>query len=183
MTLLNKWEAQGNVLFRYRGSLPVLIILPALYLMYRKPEDLMPFGIFFGPVLCYLISLAGLLIRCYTVGYSARNTSGRNTAEGQIADVVNTTGIYSICRHPLYIGNFLMWLGIALLTAHVWFILFFVALYILYYERIMFAEERYLEKKFGIQYTQWADHTPAIFPHFQRWQPNRNSFSLKKVWS
>ena len=34
-----------------------------------------------------------------------KNTSGRNTHD-QVADSLNTSGIYSIVRHPLYVGNF-----------------------------------------------------------------------------
>ena len=55
------------------------------------------------------VSLLGEAIRIFTVGYAPRNTSGRNTITGQIADELNVTGIYSQLRHPLYLGNFLMW--------------------------------------------------------------------------
>ena len=54
------------------------------------------------------VSLLGEAIRIITVGHAPRNTSGRNTTEGQVADVINTSGIYSIIRHPLYVGNFLL---------------------------------------------------------------------------
>ena len=79
-----------------------------------------------------------------------------------MADSLNTTGIYSLVRHPLYLGNFLMWLGVSLLTCHAGFILLFVLAYWLYYERIMFAEEQFLRRKFGKRYLTWANRTPAI---------------------
>jgi len=82
----------------------------------------------------------GLFIRAYAVGHTPANTSGRNTKE-QLADELNTTGIYSMVRHPLYLGNFFMWLGAAVLTKNGWFIVAFILLYWIYYERIMFAEE------------------------------------------
>ncbi|NLL27934.1 MAG: DUF1295 domain-containing protein [Bacteroidales bacterium] len=40
-----------------------------------------------------------------------KGISGKNT-EKQIADFLNTKGMYSIVRHPLYLGDFLMWLGL-----------------------------------------------------------------------
>jgi hypothetical protein len=36
--------------------------------------------------------LLGLLLRILTVGFTPKNTSGRNTAEGQVADSNTTTG-------------------------------------------------------------------------------------------
>ena len=42
-------------------------------------------------------------------------TSDRRTAEGQVPDEPNTTGIYSVMRNPLYVGDLFKWPGIALL--------------------------------------------------------------------
>src|SRR5690606_25761265 len=110
-----------------------------------------------------------------------KNTSGRNTHEGQVADTLNTTGIYSIVRHPLYLGNFLMWLGPALLTENLWFIIVFILSYWVYYERIMFAEEQFLARKFGEVYTKWADSVPAFIPKFRPFSKPDFPFSIKKV--
>ncbi|MGC9453013.1 MAG: methyltransferase family protein, partial [Oceanipulchritudo sp.] len=49
-------------------------------------------------------------------------TSGRNTKQ-QVAYSLNTTGFYSVVRNPLYLGNFFMYLGIALFTHHWWLVL------------------------------------------------------------
>lgn len=180
MPLQEEFEKQGNFLFRYRGELPIIIIIPAMaVLLYQLP--ILQHHIVANHFIAYIIAILGLFIRSYTVGFSSRNTSGRNTAEGQVADSVNSTGIYSIVRHPLYLGNFFMWLGVAWLTHHLWFILFFVALYMIYYERIMYAEEQFLRRKFGDAYTNWAFQTPAIIPDFSKFKSNANTFSLKKV--
>lgn len=109
------------------------------------------------------------------------NTSGRNTHEGQVADTLNQTGIYSTVRHPLYLGNFLMWLGPALLTGNMWFVMAFILFYWIYYERIMFAEEQFLERKFGEVYTKWAASVPAFIPDFSKFRRPEVSFSIKKV--
>ena len=54
------------------------------------------------------------MIRIYTVGTTPAGTSGRNR-DKQIAEKLNKTGVYSIIRHPLYLGNLLIWLGVAFL--------------------------------------------------------------------
>ena len=181
MLLRTKMVSQGNFLFKYRGILPVIILIPALWLTYLRPTD--SAAAYEGSLTCFLYAVAiiGLLIRVYAVGHASPNTSGRNTSEGQIADSVNNTGIYSQCRHPLYIGNFFMWLGLAGLTFHVWFILFFTVSYFFYYERIILAEEAFLEGKFADAYTSMANKVPAIIPKCSGWIKNKNPFSLKKV--
>ena len=187
MALQEEFETQGNWLFCYRSYLPILIILvgwarylrrilhPEEFPLYVADYEQMYFAIAIG------VGLLGLLIRVYTVGYSPRNTSGRNTKEGQVADSLNQTGIYSIVRHPLYLGNFLMWLGPALVTVDLWFIISFCLLYWVYYERIMYAEEQFLRKKFGEVYLQWSSKVPAFLPNFSNFSAATISFSWKKV--
>ena len=186
MALLEEMESQGNWLFKYRGVLPIIILLVGAYLHLQTvlhPEIWVlaetPYEVIYETG-CLLISLLGLSIRIYTVGYTPANTSGRNTGS-QIADTLNTAGIYSIVRHPLYLGNFFMWTGVALLTANFWFIIAFIVLYWLYYERIMFAEEQFLRKKMGEPYLNWAAKTPAFIPRFSQFVKSSYSFSWKKV--
>jgi protein-S-isoprenylcysteine O-methyltransferase Ste14 len=188
MALQEEMESQGNFLFRHRGTFPIILLVVGFYL-YLQPR-IHPFkGCIFVPSLtsddvylyfCLLVALFGLLIRIYTVGYTPANTSGRNTT-GQLADELNHTGIYSTVRHPLYLGNFFMWFGAALLTGNLWFLIAFIFIYWVYYERIMFAEEQFLRKKFGTAYTNWASQTPAIIPSFKKFIKPSLPFSWKKV--
>jgi protein-S-isoprenylcysteine O-methyltransferase Ste14 len=186
MALQEELESQGNFLFKHRGTFPI-IILAAGFLVFLQPvlysnsfwwKDTIQGKIY--AYICLLIALAGLVIRCYTVGHTPANTSGRNT-EGQLADRLNTSGIYSTVRHPLYLGNFFMWLGPAMLTADFWFIFSFIFVYWVYYERIMFAEEQFLRKKFGDVYTSWASRTPAFIPSFKNFVKPDLPFSWKKI--
>lgn len=43
----------------------------------------------------------------------------------------------------------------------------------------MFAEEEFLQEKFGESFTKWAEKTPAFFPKFRNWLKPDLSFSLK----
>ena len=186
MALKESFEKSGTWLFRYRGYLPVILLLTGTVMVFRS--ELYPHTLFVRntvfeisyEMMCLFISLLGLGIRIYTVGYSPRNTSGRNV-KGQVADSLNTTGIYSVVRHPLYLGNFLMWTGIAFLSVNLWFIISFMLLFWLYYERIMYAEEQYLSRKFGKDFETWANSTPAILPAFRRFKPSGRSFNWRKV--
>jgi protein-S-isoprenylcysteine O-methyltransferase Ste14 len=186
MALQEELESQGNFLFKYRGTFPLIILVIgyAVYLWTKTHNDFAAWSGYFSEdtymYFCLLVAFFGLYIRIYTVGHTPANTSGRNTA-GQLADTLNSSGIYSTVRHPLYLGNFFMWLGVAMLTFNLWFIVAFVFVYWVYYERIMFAEEQFLRKKFGATYTSWAAVTPAFWPSFKKFVKPNLPFSWKKV--
>ena len=184
MALQEEFELQGNKLFKYRGTLPLIFLFSGILFFIYSNLYLSGFEEYISFYNYELISIGvsflGLLIRIYAVGYSPRNTSGRNTGK-QVADVVNTNGIYSMVRHPLYVGNFFMWLGISMLAQSIWFIIVFTLVYWIYYERIMFAEEQFLRKKFGKAYLDWAGITPAFIPSFKNYSPPKISFSWKKI--
>lgn len=187
MALLEEIERQGNWLFKYRSHIPLFVLILGIFLHVRAEKNPDLFLIkdsafeFYYEILALLVGLAGLLIRVYTVGYTPKKTSGRNTKEGQVADKLNTTGIYSIVRHPLYLGNFLMWFGPAMLTCNLWFLVSFSFFYWVYYERIMFAEEQFLRKKFGNSYLAWAAKTPPFIPKIAKTKKSNLPFSWKKV--
>lgn len=183
MALQESLEQQGNFLFRYRSFLPLIILVAGILVFTMDVlNDTLPTWI---PYHCVeysslIVSIFGLIIRIIAVGYSPANTSGRNT-KTQLADEINTTGIYSTVRHPLYLGNFFMWLGTVMLMANGWFTLVFALAYWIYYERIMYAEEQFLRKKFGQPYLDWANQTPAFIPSCKKYQKSKYPFSLKKI--
>ncbi len=188
MALQEELEKQGNWLFKYRSYIPLIVLLigTALYLRKEFYPDVFilketPYEIYYE-MFALLVSFMGLVVRVYTVGHTPKNTSGRNTKQGQVADTLNTTGIYSIVRHPLYVGNLLMWLGPAILTGHLWFIVAFALFYWVYYERIMYAEEQFLRRKFGEEYLQWAEKVPAFIPKLKGFKKSDLPFSWRKVF-
>jgi protein-S-isoprenylcysteine O-methyltransferase Ste14 len=180
MALQEEFENLGNHFFRWRSYLP--LCMGALFLVallsYRHSAAPRPDRAW--QILCLLVSLAGLGIRFYTVGFAPRGTSGRNTL-AQVADVLNTTGMYSVVRNPLYLGNFLIWLGLSLFVKVWWCIIIVILCFTIFYERIIFAEERFLLEKFGSTFIEWAEKTPAIIPHFKNWEPPALTFSWKSA--
>src|SRR5688572_32847151 len=106
MALIHSFEDDGNWLFKRRGFIPVVLFvlaIPAVYFTdYFSMSDSF---IRFINYLAAFLSMAGFIIRAYTIGTTPRGTSGRNT-DKQVAEQLNTPGIYSVVRHPLYLGNF-----------------------------------------------------------------------------
>jgi protein-S-isoprenylcysteine O-methyltransferase Ste14 len=177
--LIDELERAGHSLFRYR-SYVFLILLPlaAIALLSRNGylgnsrhiELAYEIG-------CFMVSMLGLVVRMLSIGYAQPGTSGRNTRE-QIADALNTSGMYSICRHPLYLGNFLMAAGLFLSIGSVWLVIIGLLLYILVYERIIITEEGYLNSKFGESFKTWCASTPCVVPRFSTWRKGE-WFSMK----
>ena len=182
MALQEELQEQGNFLFKYRSYFPILFLIISLIAYYVELDKDNQW--IFSQNYWYFslaVGLLGLIIRIFTVGYTPKNTSGRNTKEGQVADELNETGIYSLVRHPLYLGNYFMWLGVAMLVANPWFILAFTLTYWVYYERIMYAEEAFLRGKFEQKYLTWAADKPAFVPKIATPKTPKYPFSIKKV--
>jgi len=182
MLLSKEFNSSGVWLFRYRSVLPLILLIPGL-ILFLVPEMNHESSLAqsrFYVYGCLFVSLIGLSIRIYTVGYTPDRTSGRNTKQ-HVADSLNTTGIYSVVRNPLYLGNFLLWFGVGLLCHHIWFIIIFCLTFMLFYERIIYSEEQFLQNKFGDIYIKWSEKTPAIIPGFRNFKKNIIKFSWRKV--
>ena len=181
MALIEEFDKSGNWLFRWRSFLPlVLYVLAAIVIVYELDEHQPTYEQNWA-IVCLVVSRIGQIIRAITVGYTPKGTSGRNTKEGQVAEVLNTKGIYSTVRHPLYLGNFFMWLGIIMYVGNWWFTIVCSLLFWVYYERIMFAEEFFLRKKFGQDYLNWSAKTPPFWPSFRNWKSAGWNFSMRNV--
>lgn len=180
--LVDELEKQGGWLFRWRSFLPFLILPLVIYAFYQNIKSPPINEIYeqYYQYLCLVISLIGAGVRAFTVAYVPRNTSGRNTTS-QKAAVLNTRGMYSMMRHPLYFANYLTFAGFIMQLESISFFLICSLTYFIYYERIMMAEEKFLYGKFGNDYKEWADKTSAFFPNVFVWEKPALPFSIKTI--
>ncbi len=174
---------QGNWLFRWRSYLPFLI-LPLAITSFRNSTW---FNDFFGnsfeeawDIGCYFLALCGLALRVAIVGFVPAGTSGRNAVR-QYAEALNTTGMYSLVRHPLYFANLIIFISFILLFKSLLLVLLMGLAYFLYYERIMMAEEKFLEQKYRAVYQHWAETTPAFLPRLTGFIPPALPFSWRSA--
>ncbi|NIA71240.1 lipid A phosphate methyltransferase [Pelagibius litoralis] len=181
--LQDEMVRQGGLLFHWRSFIPLMLAPVALAAIWE-------FGVFdfwFGEageeawvLFCFFLAVAGQTIRVHIVGHVPPGTSGRNTRL-QRADELNTSGFYSICRHPLYLANFIVFAGILLAVQVWWFVLVGVLAFWVYYERIMAAEEAFLHQRFGQAFEDWAKATPAFIPVVSRWRSPERTLSWKTI--
>ncbi|MBX3148162.1 MAG: hypothetical protein KF785_15470 [Gemmatimonadales bacterium] len=178
MALREELERSGAWLFRYRSWIPPVVLVLLVFAGAGRSE---PAGLSrAGTAVGLSVAALGLLFRAWVIGHAPSGTSGKNRAL-QVAASLSTTGPYSLVRHPLYLGNYLLWLGPALALGVWWAPVLISLLFALYYERIMFVEEEFLRRTFGPQYLDWAAQTPAFIPRLSCWQPAALRFSLRTV--
>jgi len=186
VALIQSFEKSGNVLFKYRGQIPIAIFILAVPFVLSTDSDFYIYlfsdaGRIARTILttvAILVSSAGLAMRAYTVSTTPKGTSGRNT-KSQVAKQLNTQGIYSVVRHPLYFANYLIWAGILIFSASFYAFTFVSLVYWIYYERIMFAEEAYLRQQFGQDFEEWSMRVPAFVPRFSLFKKGEMRFSFR----
>ena len=111
----------------------------------------------------FVIAALGQAWRIYAAGVIYKNKR------------LATTGAYSLVRHPLYFGNFLILAGFTLACAN-WIVVAVVVFFLLfYYPAAIRYEDRKLQDLFGEEWQSWGTRTPAMFPTRLRWQSNEDS--------
>lgn len=183
MLLKYRLENHGAFLFRWRSYLPLILLIPALIALPQSGYMETWFGDTaedIWEVFSVCIAFAGLGVRIATVGFAPAGTSGRNTT-AQRADMLNTTGLYSVVRNPLYLGNAITLLGFVLAIKVWWLALIAIPFMFFYYERIIYAEEVFLLATFGSAYEAWAAKTPALVPNFRLWRRTELPFSPRSA--
>ncbi|MEZ5809982.1 MAG: isoprenylcysteine carboxylmethyltransferase family protein [Rhizobiaceae bacterium] len=183
MLLGEKMAQGGDFLFRWRSYI-LLAFAPLLLMTFSEGEAVEK--LLGEPVedvydmLCIAMVVSGLVVRAVTVGFVPAGTSGRNTT-GQIASQLNVTGIYSVTRNPLYLGNCITYLGIFLYAQNFYLAFALTLFLVIYYERIILAEEAFLAERFGDEYMRWAKDVPVFWPRFSGWTRPALPFSLRSV--
>ncbi len=160
----------GAILFRFRSYTPIPLIVIA-FLASRPTVHTIALG-------CLLIA-AGEAIRIWAAGYLGG--SGRTRTVG--ADVLITSGPFSLTRNPLYLGNLFLSLGflICLWPFMPYSIFILIGLFVLQYWPIVEAEEQCLEKTFGQEYRRYRRFVPAFFPVLRRYDGARDEYDVRRA--
>jgi protein-S-isoprenylcysteine O-methyltransferase Ste14 len=184
MRLTDRLADQGRRLFLFRAIVP-LATLPLAMLALPQSRAMESWLGATGNLIyqwaAISVGLFGLALRCAAVAYAPDGSSSRDTQQIR-ATALNTTGIYSIVRHPLYCGAGLLWIGAALTLRVWWFAALVALLYIVYIERIVVAEEAYLSATFD-EFDPWSSRTPAFVPKPSLWRPAGGTLQWRRLLS
>jgi len=168
--------AIGDACFRFRAISVVPVILLIFFIF-----DSVDLGSL-NPVLNilgFLLALTGAATRFIAVGFAKPFTSGRENFLK--AENLNTGGLYSLVRNPLYVGNFLVYNGVLLAYSNPVALVLFNAFFIANYYFIILSEENYLEKQFGEVYNEYRRTVPKVLPKFSLYRRNDHPFSWTRA--
>jgi len=110
----------------------------------------------------FLVSLSGQALRVLVIGlvYITRGGQNRQVWANTLVD----GGMFAHCRNPLYVGNVLIVLGLAIAHNGWAMYLILVPLFVAAYACIVSAEEEYLHSRFGDAYEQYCRRVPRWVP-------------------
>lgn len=108
----------------------------------------------------FILAVLGQGWRIYAAGVIYKNK--------QLA----TTGAYSLVRHPLYLGNFLILVGFAVAAGNLVVLAVVAFFFLFYYPAAIRYEDHKLEGIFGDDWRSWSQGTPGMFPTSLKWRSN-----------
>ena len=156
----------GAVLFRHRGWLPVPFLLVPLLAPGTSSAT--------NWVLGFVLIALGEGIRLAGVAAAGTVTRRRSRTVQRLV----TYGIFSWMRNPLYVGNFLIWMGFTVISGVLWFLPVAIVLFAVEYTLIVRYEEGVLESIFGQEYLAYKGRTSRWFP-----RPPRTAESGEHHWA
>jgi protein-S-isoprenylcysteine O-methyltransferase Ste14 len=83
--------------------------------------------------------------------------AGTNVNPTEPTTILVVEGPFKFTRNPLYLSLTLFYAGVAILMNALWAMLMLPAVLFLVNRGVIEREERYLERKFGEQYTQYKE--------------------------
>lgn len=104
-----------------------------------------------------LLVICGFLLRIASRGYKATHSANsQNLVAG---------GPYALMRNPMYLGTFLIGMGVSLFIFSWWVSLVFGFIFLLIYIPQIKKEEAVLYRRFGDEYNRYRQRTPGFFPN------------------
>jgi len=149
----------GNFFFHYRNA---LFPLAYLLLFLNGPGLFSDYWI--AVAVGLIVALVGQALRALTIGLQYIIRGGRNRQV--YAEKLVQGGIFAHCRNPLYVGNFLIILGLGIASNSRLFLAAGIPFFLFAYWAIIAAEESFLRGKFGDEFTAYCVRVNRLVPSF-----------------
>jgi len=102
--------------------------------------------------------------------YAASYLWGRQAVTKIEADFLCTAGPYGHIRNPLYLGNFLIGIGLCIAINEWYAYTLFIVSYVFVYSIVIPYEERFLQEKFGDVYAEYKAHIGRLLPRLKGYE-------------
>lgn len=173
--------AFGSFVFRYRDGLAPIILLLVVLLTTPRPGWGDSSDDVWLDTLGFLVAVAGQALRVLVIGLAYIQRGGKNKRVA--ADQLVTDGVFAHCRHPLYVGNFLLISGLLLIWNSPWAYAVAGGTIVLALFSMASAEEAFLVGKFGAPYVAYTERVNRFVPDLRgiRQTMARFAFDWKRV--
>lgn len=141
----------------------VWLLVPVFLILARPSPDSIAVGA--------VLAVAGALARAWAAGTIRKNA------------VLTVTGPYAHTRNPLYLGSFLVGLGVTIASGSIALVALFLAYFMVVYGKAMRHEERNLEARFGDRFRDYAAAVPLFIPRLSPYRAvdvERVDFHLRR---
>ncbi|MBX9591666.1 MAG: isoprenylcysteine carboxylmethyltransferase family protein [Hyphomonadaceae bacterium] len=112
-------------------------------------------------IIGYGLGAAGLALMAW--GFLTLQRAGTTIMPNKRVDRLVTEGAFGFRRNPIYMGEVLVFLGLAELTHNVWFAILTPLFALAVYALAIRPEERHLETRFGQAYLDYKERTRRWF--------------------
>lgn len=126
-----------------------LLLVPFFWWASPTPELLLTGG---------LLAALGLAIRAAAAGFIHKDRE------------LTVSGPYARTRNPLYLGSFLLGLGITVAGGRPIFVAVFLVFFAWVYSRVIRQEAEHLAASFGADYDEYARNVPLFLPRLTAWK-------------
>jgi len=157
--------AYGNFVFRHRNALvPVAVVLLVL-LTRPRPLGGNPRYDVLLDALGFAVALCGQAVRVLVIGLAYIRRGGLNKRIAAYRLV--TDGVFAHCRHPLYLGNLLLFSGLMIIWNAPAAYVFGIGGVALTLFAMAIAEETFLRRKFGAEYDAYCARVRRFVPRLR----------------
>lgn len=138
-------------------------VLAAVFLVLAEPSR---WSVFTG----FWVALAGEAIRTWSSGTLVKN------------EQLTTEGPYRMTRNPLYLGNFLVGTGVAVMGGSLWLLLLFVGAFGVVYRALILKEEKRMQARYGEVFLDYCRAVPRFWPRVADWPPAPAVYDPRRMW-
>ncbi len=131
---------------------------------------IIPFYIYASPTTVLIwwgagVSAAGLALRAWAAGSIQKDRE------------LATTGPYARTRNPLYLGSFILGVGVTIAGGQWVFGVVFLAFFLVVYRATVLREAAVLQTRFGEAYRVYAAQVPSVLPRIIAYHGERSESS------
>ncbi len=138
-------------------------VAAALFLVFAAPSRA---SVFWG----FWVALAGEALRTWASGVIVKTNE------------LSTGGPYRIIRNPLYVGNFLIGLGVSIMGGRLWLLVLFLVFFIPVYDALTRKEEKRLLERYGVDFVEYCREVPRFLPRRLPWPLPEAAYDVRRMF-